>query len=275
MKTLFALLLLFSCAATYAQQDPLPQQNPVGGETDSSNKSSSKDYLLVGGELDHNSGIGFGGNNSVDWLRVSETGSFVSAGAAAYSTGGSRWILARGGVAYHVAKRWTLTGSAIVGGGDSSGSSFAYQTYQAGVAYQPAAPIHLRLEEEFVRIAGTQGNLIKPGVLWLPAKHLSLDFSYAHSLLANFETQYATGRAEYALRRMRLLAGFATGNLTPALVNVAVGVPQVAESLDESFAGAAVPIRRCELMLIVDVLNVGTTRRRSLALNLKLPLGRD
>ncbi len=230
------------------------------------------DSLIVAGEWNHFVPAVNGGNGSVDWVHAGENGRTYTGGVAVFAISNSHWAFGRVGASFRPRPRFTLQGQASVGGGSTPGAEFYYQIYEGGLSYKVSQRLYLKFADEYIRIAATHGSLLKTGIIFVPARRLATDFTYAHSAGGNVGTEFFAGRFDVNVRKITVLSGFAVGRATPEIFNVNVGRAPLQRDLREGFVGFRAPLSRFDLTLVADILNLNATHKRSLTVSFKLPI---
>jgi hypothetical protein len=277
MKLVGSLLLCFTCGAAFAQSPPQGAGTMESSEESvgaAPTKATATDSLVFQGDWYHDSSAPGGGGGSVDWIHSTEDRSTFTAGVASYSLAGSQWTLGRGSAAFHLVKRIVIHSQASIGGGQSAGSSFAYQWYQGDLTYRAANWLFPKIEENYFRVGSTRGNLLKCGTFLVPFHTSSVEIEYARSVTGNLNTSFAMLRFEQRLRLVRFYGGFAAGQTAPQIFNISVGIPAPAPQLREGFLGLLFPISRYEIGSGLDFLDLSGAVRTTLAFTFKLPLGK-
>jgi hypothetical protein len=271
MKTICAFMLLFGGSVAQAETfaPALEQMARPSVAAD----ARPSDSLIVTGQVDTISSGHGGGGGSLDWVRANVNGTTLTAGASSFSMSDSHWSFGRAGGASHLDERTIVQGQASLGSGRTAGAPFAYRLFNAGLSYAASSTIYVKAEDQYVDIGATHGHLLKAGALFIPSTRVSADFSYAHSLSGNLNSEFAGARVDWQTEPARLLGGLAWGRSAPDLLNIDVGSGNGDHAFREFFVGMAIPVSGLELMAVADFVNLDTGRKRTLTLSLKIPLG--
>ena len=274
----FLPFLLLCCCTGVVAARPLPQNNTTTGDKREVNgvqseSISSDNSLAIDGEWDHYPSASGGGGGSVDWIHSAGRGTIYTLGIASYAIGGSQWTYGRGGASFHPSRRIFVHSQASLGGGQSPDKSFAYQIYQADVAYEAAKWALPKIEEQYIRVGSTRGNLLRIGALLVPSTSTSFDLEYGRSVSGNLNTSFTSVRLDHSLGRMRIFTGLVIGEANPAIFNVSVGGSVPAQNIREVFFGLVYYMSRYEFGPRADYLNLGGNSHTIIAFSFKIPIG--
>jgi len=265
MRLLVSVILLCGWTAAYAQSVPgLPAEQV----------SASTDTLFIASGLDQFAPNSHGTNGSLDWARANENGRIVTLGAAAFQVPDGTWLFARGGVSFHPSEKAVADAKASIGGGRISGKAIRYQIYEGGVSYKLTSRFYPTIHSQYLDIGEVRGSLIKPGVVFVPVPRFSADLVYSHSITGKIDLELFSTRFDFSAKPVSFLWGFAIGHAPAEIVNLKVDRKPVSENLKEVFAAFRIPLRRGELTVVSDFPNLETTRKQTLTLSWKLPLGK-
>jgi hypothetical protein len=225
----------------------------------------------VGGQLIDVSAGAQGFTADLDWIRALSPGKSLNVGATSQSLAGTRWAYGRLGFVMKPRPRVAFQLQTDLGHGSERGRGFGYAVLRGGITYE-AVPkrLYLELEDQLLDVQDTAGNILKLGLVWPASAAVVARVAVHGSTGGNLDTRSLALRLDYTRGGFSTFGGVATGRSRPVLVGLAAG--GMAQSLKEIFAGAGIPLKQLRLTVALDWLNLGATRRGSLALSLKIPL---
>lgn len=222
-------------------------------------------------QLDRLSPGNGGGALSVGWLRSLCSGALLETGAGSFSLHDSRWGYGRLGLSVRAGRRSLARLEVDLGGGRRQREGFGYRIYKAGLAHE-AVPgrLVLELEDQYVDVDGTRGNVLKLAATISPRSFLDARLAYHRSMSGNIGEQGMSGKLGFRLGRLGLLAGLSSGRRRPEVAGIYPGSGVLRSS--EAFFGVSVERSGRELGLVVDSLRTGGARRTTVALTAKVRL---
>jgi hypothetical protein len=252
-------LAMASSGARAAAQDraaPVPQR--------------PSDTLVVNAELTDIGGGSQGGSAAVEWLHPLSPSKSVNAGVGSFSLVGTSWTYGRAGALWR-ASRTTLHGQADLGAGHDQRGSFAYRVAQATVEQQLVpGRLSLEVQDRFIDIDRTAGNVVKLGMTLVPMRALALSGAVHSATAGNLDARFASVRVDGYSHGATVFGGVSGGRSHSTLVGLADdGSP--GQNLLEVAAGVTVPIKRLRITLGIDSLHLGETRRQTLTMNWTVP----
>jgi len=252
---------------------------PVGTEQPPAAPATASDAderLLFSGEGSWLTGDHGGAGGSITWLRNFGTGNVLGLGAEYQTVANSHWTTGNfnGSLSFPQATvKTTLYADAHLGGGATGGESFRYTDIAGGIYITPTAWSSVQLEERYLDIDKSYGNLPKLAVAFRIVTGLVGTVSYAQSFGGNLGTKLGTVRLDYFGKRLNWLAGAAYGPVAPALVNLIGEVLVPAQTLREGFVGAGKTFGRTDWELVADYQDLEGFKRITITLNCTLHLG--
>jgi hypothetical protein len=247
---------------------------PADGDT---RAVPSADSILLTASADRFNSGELGSNASLDWIHHSASlprpRRTHTLGLAVYSAGDSRWSFGKLGAAYPLNDRITVQGQGSVGGGKTAGNGFGYQVYDNSVTAKVDPHFYFRLGHQFYRIAGSRSYLLKPGLVLVPTRRVQADLTYAHSALGNIGSQFFSGRIDFATRAVDWLGGLSWGDSTPGNLNLEIESAPRAQKFHDVFVGVSFRLPQSVLTVTGDFLDTEPSRRRSLTIAWKVPIG--
>jgi hypothetical protein len=254
------LLMLAAAAPVAAQGAPTRPTAPSGGG------------IFVNAELT-DVGIGATGRTAaIEWLHPVSAASALNTGLSSFSLADVAWTYGRFGAMRRVATRTVLHGQVDAGAGREQGQRFTYLAAQ-GTLDQTLVDgrLALQIQDRYVDIHTTTGNIAKIGLAVLPIKPLKVEASYHSSIGGSLDTRSITLRADGHRRGFSVFTGVSTGRTENALVGLGVAF-QPAQPLNEIFAGTTIPVRRLRLTVTADSLKLGATEKRTVSVSWFVPL---
>jgi hypothetical protein len=231
------------------------------------------DRLILGANGSTLTGGSGGGGGSVTWLHGFSPGTFAGIGAEHQAISDAHWTLGSLLGAVTLGPRMSLSGEIHEGSGDIARKSFDYSLEVLGLSGTLTRDLSVQLEERRIDIDTSRGNLPKLGLTYLWNRKLQASVAYAYTVGGNLGTELVSARVDFFGKHASFLAGGATGRGAPAVVNLQTGViEQPALRLKEVFVGASKPWARVNLQLVVDYLELATTKRTTLTLTCTVPL---
>ena len=238
--------------------------------------ATADDQLLFSGNGSTLSGDHGGGGASAAWLRKYDTGSLIGVGSEYETVYNSHWTLGtfNGAIALGTgALKTTLYADAHVGAGETAGEGFHYTNVGAGFLTALTPWLTAQLEERYIDIEPSHGNLPKLGLTFRLSPKLLGTVSYAQSFGGNLGTKLGTARLDYASTQLTWLAGVAYGPVAPSILNL-IGQELVpAQKLKEGFIGVGKSFGRTDWQIIADHQDLEGFKRTTVTLNCTVHLG--
>jgi hypothetical protein len=241
---------------------------PAAGATDDRLVFSANGSTLTG---DHG-----GGGAAATWLRQFDSGSLFGFGAEYETVYNSHWTLGNfnGSLALgQPSAKTTLYAEGHLGSGDTAGEPFHYTNVAGGIVTTVTSWLSVQLEERYIDIQPSRGNLPKLGVSMHVAPALLASLSYAQSFGGNLDTKLGTARLDYAGARFTWLLGAAYGPVAPQVLNLIGQAVGPAKTLKEGFLGAGKSFGRTDWQLIGDYQDLEGFKRTTITLNCTVHLG--
>jgi hypothetical protein len=241
---------------------------PAAGATDDRLVLSANGSTLTG---DHG-----GGGAAATWLRQFDSGSLFGLGAEYETVYNSHWTLGNfnGSLALgQQSAKTTLYAEGHLGSGETGGESFHYTNVAGGIVTAATSWLSVQLEERYIDIQPSRGNLPKLGVSMHVAPALLASLSYAQSFGGNLDTKLGTARLDYAGARFTWLLGAAYGPVAPRVLNLIGQTVGPSKTLKEGFIGAGKSFGRTDWQLIGDYQDLEGFKRTTITLNCTVHLG--
>lgn len=263
MYSLVVLALLAAAETTPAAPEP---GSPQGGGW-----LTDRGTLIWTVRRDELSSGEDGSGVAVDWVAKLGRGPTLVLGGERSELDDSRWAFARAGVASAFGERTHFGVDLRLGRGTRAGEDFDYLLAEATWTRRLIGrKLYLELQNRYVDVDLSRGNLVQATAIWLPTSRLTARFSRASSTSGNLDAGYFIGQVEARAGRWRWLAGLASGrNRPPSLLTV--GGPE--GDFDQRFAAVTLPLGELAAMVAFDDLELETVRRRSWTLVLRHSLG--
>ncbi|HYX74374.1 MAG TPA: hypothetical protein VE819_06800 [Steroidobacteraceae bacterium] len=218
-----------------------------------------------------------GGGGAATWLRLFDTGSLIGLGAEYQQIYNSHWTNGTFNGALKLGQgtiKTSLYAEAHVGSGATGGEPFDYRNLAGGFISALTPWLSVQLEERYIDIQPSHGNLPKLGLSFLLARKVLASVSYAQSFGGNLGTKLGTARLDYAGTAITWLIGGAYGPVAPRVLNLigqTVGPPK---TLKEGFVGAGKSFGRADWQLIGDYQDLEGFKRTTITLNCTVHLGK-
>ena len=241
--------------------------------------STAGDRLIFSGDGAWLTGGSGGGGASALWSHTVAPQDVISAGAEYQQISNAHWTNA------------VLSGSLGLGSGTPAAALYAdvhegagydgaqnfdYSVVTVGLFYSPAEWLTAQLEERRIDVDTSRGNLPKLGLAFRLAKPLLLSVSYADTAGGNLGTRLTSLRLDYSGQIVNALAGAATGQAAPAVLNLLGQIVQPSPKLTELFAGVGRSFGRADWQLLADYQDIEGFKRTTVTLLCTLHLeGRD
>jgi hypothetical protein len=202
---------------------------------------------------------------------VAERGAF-DLGAFAFSYLDSRWSYGKLGGYYFLWKELTLlTGEANVGAGMGARGDLTYQIYKLGLSQALIDKrLYISVEDQYVRVARVEENLLNVGVNVYPIRTLSARVNYHFSTAGNVSESWLVGRLDCSVGRLTLIGGVALGRATPERFDIMTDTRRAVRT-EEVFGGISVPIGRHELTIVLDAMRQPAVERIGGLFSWKIP----
>jgi len=275
----FALLALGATLAAGAQQSsttPTASPPPIAATPSAASTAAYYDPRLVfSGNGETFSNDHGGGGGSLNFLSNFGTGNYLGLGAEYQNIAGSHWTLGdfSGGYSFGPGTpRLILYGEGHVGAGDLGIEAFHYTALAGGVIATLNSWLSTQLEERYLDIDKSHGNLPKLAILLRPTLQLLATLSYAQSIGGNLGTKFGTARLDYVSPHFSLLGGVAYGPTAPVVFGILGQVLVPAAILREGFVGVGKTFGRTDWQLIGDFQSIEGLRRTTITLNCTLHL---
>jgi hypothetical protein len=246
-----------------------PAAAPAAAPSDADNR------LLFSGEGSWLTGDHGGAGGSITWLRNFGTGNVLGLGAEYQTVADSHWSTGNFNGSLSLGQgswKTILYADAELGAGATGGESFRYTDIAGGFYLTPTSWLSVQLEERYLDIDKSYGNLPKLAVASRIVTGLVGTVSYAESFGGNLGTKLGTVRLDYFGKHLNWLAGAAYGPVAPALVNL-IGQQLVpAQTLREGFVGVGKTFGRADWQLLGDYQDLQGFKRTTITLNCTLHL---
>lgn len=235
-------------------------------------EESRPGVLYVTGQLTAIEGSSNGGGGGVEWLHPLSPQSSVNLGAFAFSLAGSSWAYGRVGGAFTVRDRTTVSGELNLGSGeDDAGEGFTYEVYKAEITQALIdRRLYVAVEDQYFHVGDAEENLIKTGVIVAPVEPLTIRLNYYFATGGNVNSEFASGRVDFAFKPVTLIAGAVFGQTSPERLNVITGASSTV-SFREFFAGVGIPLGGYEVTLVLDGTEQADIWRWNAYLTWKIP----
>jgi hypothetical protein len=235
------------------------------------------DRIIVsvdGASLTGTSG-GEGGN--VNYLHQ-EGALLVGVGAEYQRLATSQWGFGSFNLAYShdmtATARWNVHAEAHEGTGSSVGFSapFLYSIVAAGVGAALPAGVAADIEERQIDVYTSHGSLPKVSLSKGWGTHLLTSLGYAHSFGGNLNTSYTLARVDIYTPVVNLIAGGDVGRVNPTVINIDGVLTSQARHLNEVFGGVTKPLKRFDVTLLADNIDLAGINRFTVTLSFSVPL---
>jgi hypothetical protein len=266
------------CIARAQQSPTTPASSPPPAAVTPSAVSTAAYYdprLVFSGNGETFSNDHGGGGGSLNLLSNFGTGNYLGLGAEYQNIAGSHWTLGdfSGGYTFgQGTPRFTLYAESHDGAGDLGTQAFHYTSLAAGVIGTLNSFVSAQLEERYLDIDKSHGNLPKVAILLRPTLQLLATLSYAQSFGGNLGTKLGTVRLDYVGTHFSVLAGGAYGPTAPVVFGILGQVLVPAAILREGFFGVGKTFGRTDWQLIGDYQSIEGLRRTTITLNCTLHL---
>jgi hypothetical protein len=239
-------------------------------------QTAPDDRLVFSGNGSTLSGDHGGGGGSLTWLRKLDSGSLFGLGAEYQTIYNSHWTLGNfnGALALGTPLKTSLYAEAHLGAGDTAGEAFHYTNVAGGLFSALTSWLTVQVEERYIDIEPSHGNLPKLGLTFRLAPALLASISYAQSFGGNLGTKLGTARLDFTGAHFTWLIGAAYGPVAPRVLNLigqTIGPPR---TLKEGFIGAGRSFGRTDWQLLGDYQDLEGFKRTTITLNCTLHLGR-
>jgi len=238
--------------------------------------ASPEDRLVLSANGSTLTGDHGGGGAAATWLRQFDSGSLIGLGAEYETIYNSHWTLGNFNGALALSPggvKTSLYAEAHLGAGDTAGEPFHYTNVAAGFISALTPWLSVQLEERYIDIEPSRGNLPKLGLSFRLAPALLASVSYAQSFGGNLDTKLGTARLDYSGTQFSWLVGGAYGPVAPRVLNLIGQTVGPAKTLKEGFVGAGRSFGRTDWQLIADYQDLEGFKRTTITLNCTLHLG--
>ena len=218
-----------------------------------------------------------GGGGSVTWL-ASNGGNVLGLGAEYQAIANSHWTdgVFSGALALgQIVPRATLYADAHNGAGDVGTHPFHYAVDDGGVIGTLTQWLSVQLEERYIDIDRSHGNLPKLGITLRVSPRLLASVSYAYSFGGDLETKLTSVRLDYVSRSFTAFAGGAWGPVSPVVINLITRVIAPGPPLQEEYVGVGRSFGRTDWQVLGDYQDVHGFKRETFTLNCTVHLGRQ
>lgn len=275
----FGFVALAAAMLVRAQQSPTTPASsppPVATQSASSTAAYYDPRLVLSGNGEFFSNHHGGGGGSANFLTNFGTGDYLGLGAEYQNVAGSHWTLGDFSGGYTFGQnlpKTTLYGEGHLGAGNISEEAFHYRVLAGGLLTTVSSWLSAQLEERYIDIDKSHGNLPKIAISVRPTLQLMATLSYAQSFGGNLGTKLGTVRLDYVSRYFNLLAGGAYGPVAPFVINIDTGqILLPAAVLREGFVGVGKTFGRTDWQLLGDFQSIEGLRRTTITLNCTLHL---
>lgn len=228
----------------------------------------SRGYLYLMGWQDSLTPVGSGGGASIEWLDsllpevtldLGLAKSDLAGASVSYIKLGGYWK-SGSGIAYHLETR--------VGSGSQNNTSFSYQIIKGGLSFSLAERLSLELEDEYLHVAQTEVNLVKPSLTYVPLSWLGMVVKYQRSMGGNISINFLSGELDFYIERLKIYGGYGSGS-SVLDQNIITGGAFVTE---ERFYGISFPLGAYQVDLILDSISQPGIEKSSATLGWKIPI---
>ena len=234
-------------------------------------RSASLDTLVANAERTDIAAGPQGGTGSIEWVHTSSRNAF-NAGLISSSIGETSWTYGRAGAMRRPFERTTVQGQADVGVGHERQRKYGYRAAQGSIAYELVDNrLALEFQDRYIDVDSSSGNIVKLGLTVLPVRPLSVAAALHASTNGNVDARSASLKVEAHFGGRAVIGGMSAGRSQPVLLGLSANAA-VAQTLREAFGGVTVPVKRVRVTLLVDSLELGPTRRRSLIMTWMVPI---
>jgi hypothetical protein len=248
--------------------------HPTRGEAQAADGSDDRLTLMAQGST--LTGTDGGGAASIGWLHNFNANTILGVAGQYQYVGGARWKYGSLTLAHGIGQsgtRSTFYAEAHQGSGSDHVHSYDYSIYAAGLVQSFTKQLSLQIEDKELEIDTVRGNLPKIGLTYFWGPTFSSTVSYAHSVTGNIDTRLTSVRVDSYGKTANLIAGMATGQVSPVVIDVITGdSPSVVAH--EYFLGVTKPFSRADLTLLADYLRLASSERFTLTLNCTVHLRR-
>ncbi|HTT06117.1 MAG TPA: hypothetical protein VMF64_12590 [Steroidobacteraceae bacterium] len=255
-----------STAATPAA--PLP---PPPAATSAAPAFQPDNRVILSGDGDWLTGVkGSGGGGSISYLGQVNADALVGVAGEYQTLAGSHWEFGSLNLAYSHAltqtTRWSISGEAHEGSGQSGRTHFGYAIEALGGGLAVPGGMTLTAEERQIDVDTSHGSLPKAGLSKAWGTHVLTSFGYAQSTGGNLATQYGLARIDILSAPIQFVVGGDFGHVAPAVLDIqGILLPQ-ARRLSEEFVGITKPTRHVDLSLLADRIDLQGIVRLTLTL---------
>lgn len=202
-----------------------------------------------------------GAGGVVGFLHELSPGKLIGIGAEYQSIADAHWAFGtlRGALirGKPTSMRWSISGELNYGSGEVDGRAFDHATGTAGASLIFPGGLTLEFEDRQIDIDTTRGNLPKFGLSYLWNPRWRMGASYSQSVSGNLGTELVAARVDYfSGSHLNLFLGAASGQASPAVLNLQTGFVQPGRQMKALFVGLTKPFSRADLMLVGDYLNL-------------------
>lgn len=217
-------------------------------------------------------GAGLGGN--IELLQPISASANLLFGLHSYRLGATRWSYGVGGGSWRFGARTAVEGSLHLGAGRESKDSFPYRILRGGVAQSLGARFLVGLEDQYIQIGASRGNIFKVTGAYSPVAMLTTSVGYHFSAGGNIAASMVSSNTEIACRRIRYQAGFALGRAPFQVFDFLGGSTQSILWTQQYSGGVSFPVGSQNLTVLMESILRHDANRHRVSLSWRIPLTR-
>jgi hypothetical protein len=209
-------------------------------------------------------------NGAIEWLHAQSTTRSLNLGVVSFSLGDDAWTYGRAGAMWRVAR--TIVHSQIdVGAGREGPEHFRYLAARGTVTQQMAGGrVALEVQDQYVDIHETSGNILKVGLTLVPARPLAVTAAIHSSTGGDLDVRSMSVRIDGQGRAATVFGGLSVGQSRPELVGLpGSGPPQATH---EIYVGGRIRLKRLFVTVVAESLTLAQTGTHIFSVGWTVPL---
>jgi hypothetical protein len=232
--------------------------------------------LVFSGNGESLTGTRGGEGGSITYLGEPDASTLFGVAAEYQNLAGSSWAFGSVNAAYNQGQagdwRWGLHADAHEGDGRTGSQHWDYSIVAGGAGFTLPVGLSLDLEERWIDVDTSYGNLPKLSLSQPWGPHWLTSFAYARSVGGNLDTAFGLGRVDFYGPGFNLLLGGSLGHVNPTVININGVLLPESRHLAEVFGGVTKPLHRVDLTLLADSIDLQGIERLTLTLNITVHL---
>jgi hypothetical protein len=212
--------------------------------------------VVLGGSFESLTGIQGGGGGTLGYFSEPNQSTLLGVAADYQTLAGSSWAFGSLSAAYSgpitLSTRWSVHGDLHEGTGRTGSRDWDYSNVGVGGAVTLPLRLTVDFSDRQLDVETSHGNLPTVTLTEALTPHWLSSLAFAESVTGNLSTEYGLARVDFLAPSFGLLGGVSYGRVSPTVINIDGALTAIAYRLTEVFIGVRKRIRRVDLTLLAD-----------------------